>query len=226
MPQIVTPRGKFHYTLQPLYAGRKKMNKEQAQENLFLFYEIAQKYDLHYLLGWGTLLGAIREHDFIGHDEDIDLLLPSEETGKLLEMLWDLQQCDFYVSRYEHDFLSIMRGDEYIDIYIYAPYKEGVRLCHNTLFLPEHIIMETIEYTFLGKIFRIPKQYMQFLVAEYGEDWNVPIIYNVEHPSLKKVIYYKMKMYIKSIIPSRLLMITFFLQRRRAFKQCIDKYGL
>ena len=75
MPVIKAICGDISYTTYPLYLGIKKIDKIIARENLLLFKDIVSKHHIPFGLIAGTLLGAIREHDFIEHDEDVDLFL-------------------------------------------------------------------------------------------------------------------------------------------------------
>ena len=49
------------------------MNKLLAKSLLFEISDIFKKYDIIHFLHFGTLIGAMREHDFISYDNDIDL---------------------------------------------------------------------------------------------------------------------------------------------------------
>ena len=57
----------------PLFPGVKRIDKEIAFENLCLLKSILDANGIKFQLAFGTLLGVVREHDFIDHDEDIDL---------------------------------------------------------------------------------------------------------------------------------------------------------
>ena len=65
MAKIKTGVGVYHYSIKPLYVGRKKIDKQIAKENLLDFNSLAIKYKLKFGLAYGTLLGAVRESDFI-----------------------------------------------------------------------------------------------------------------------------------------------------------------
>jgi len=49
------------------------MNRQKAKEFLFDVISIFEKYNIKYYLDYGTLLGAIRENNFIKYDTDIDI---------------------------------------------------------------------------------------------------------------------------------------------------------
>lgn len=225
MATINTPLGKLHYTFKPLYNGRKRINKTIAKENLLLFNSIAIKYDLSYILGWGTLLGAIREHDFIEHDEDTDLIISKESLPKLLTMLWELQHIGFQVCRFERDLVSIMRQNEYIDLYVYAPYTHGILICHNTLFLPAKMLTELIDYSFLDQKFKIPKDYISYLVLEYGQDWQIPVVWAPQELSPLAILYYKLKLRFKHILPSSIINTLSSKRKRESYQDFIKRYN-
>ena len=65
---IDTPKGKYRYKFVPIFEGIKPLNKEIANENLKLLKEVCDRNHLTFLLFFGTLLGAVREHGFITHD--------------------------------------------------------------------------------------------------------------------------------------------------------------
>ena len=41
--------------------------------------------------------------------------------------------------------------------------------------LPEHFLLNTIKYNFLGKEFDIPRDYLKYLEVNYGKNWQTPI---------------------------------------------------
>ena len=205
MAYINTSRGKLEYKEKVVFLGIKQINKEISLENLKCVNQVLIKNKVKYGLMYGTLLGAVREHDFITWDEDIDLFVLSEDEEKLKDSIWDLQDYGFTMFRNDRDrtsIYSISRNGEYIDFYIFEPYCKGIRSAGcNRKFFPDELLSNTVLCDFKGSKLRIPKDYSKLLEIEFGSNWMTPIQYmNYEMSSIKKLLL-RLKFYIRNSLP-------------------------
>ena len=123
--KINTERGVYRYKFVPIFQGIKRIDKKIAHENLLILKRLCDEAGLKFILFYGSLLGAVREHDFITHDEDIDVVMYKSDMPKFLNLLFDLRKEGFELARYERrGFLSIIRKGEYIDVYFYGAYTQ------------------------------------------------------------------------------------------------------
>ena len=195
MAYIQTSKGKLHYKPQTLYVGIKQINKEISIENLEVVNKVLRKNGVRYSFTYGTLLGAIREHDFIAWDEDIDLYVLGEDEEKLKDSFWELIDEGFELLRYDKFWIySIGRNGEYIDFYIYKKLDNEIRYLNcNAFFMPTEITDNIINYEFKGGLYPVPRDYEKFLVIMYGKNWMTPLKYaNFEMSWFQKT---KMKLF-------------------------------
>lgn len=196
------------------------------KKNLLDFKKLADENNLKFCLYKGTLLGAIRENDFITHDEDTDLSILEEDKDALFELTFKLQKIGFEIIRFERrGILSIMRNNEYIDFYIFKKYAPNIRACGN-IFVLERFLFETTLYEFKSKKFRVPEDYFSCLNILYGKDWMNPIKYANFKMSAVQILSSKLRMKIKDLLPNQLF---FFLlkinarKRKKIFDQKINE---
>ena len=201
MPRIKTSQGYFKYKSHPVFVGIKRIDKKISEENLSIIKDFLDFHNLSFGLIAGTLLGAIREHDFISHDEDIDLFVLEEQQDQLLDLLPQLHNIGFVVARYDRrGLLSIIRNGEYIDLYIFKKIGKGIRHCCGWC-IPETYLENTISFSFKNHFFKIPKQYEQYLRYQYGDNWKTPIQYVNYELSPYKRKFYEWKERIKELLP-------------------------
>ena len=75
-------------------------------EILLKFDEFCKKHDLHYVLYYGTLLGAARHQGFIPWDDDIDIAMPRPDYQRLLKLYYEDKEVigeNLYMLSGEHD---------------------------------------------------------------------------------------------------------------------------
>ncbi|MBO1926352.1 hypothetical protein J3998_02075 [Thiomicrorhabdus sp. 6S2-11] len=196
MEKIKTSSGGYEYEPTALYYGRKIIDKSIASENLLLLKSVLDKDGVFFGLIYGTLLGAYRDNDFISHDEDADIYILDEDRIKVIDLLFFLREKGFEVARYENDLLSVIRKNDYIDIYIFKK-SFGGRKCNGD-FLPNRFFKKTSKIEFLGCIFNAPGTVEDFLEFAYGKTWKTPI---KNKPAEVKSFSSKIKSLLRKILP-------------------------
>ena len=169
----------FEYTEVALFHGRKLIDRKISKENLEILNGILQKTNCIYGLIFGTLLGAIREGNFIEHDEDVDIYMLSEFKTDLLRLLPFLREKGIELIRFEDNLISVMRNNEYIDIYFFEPqrkwYFKKLRVHDNKYEMDAISLENPIKVLFLGMNIPIPSNARKLLRKTYGKNWKVPI---------------------------------------------------
>ncbi|MBR1543171.1 MAG: LicD family protein [Bacteroidaceae bacterium] len=178
MASIKTPKGRLHYKPVNIYLGIKQIDRGIAFENLKVVIRVLREVGIRVSPAYGTLLGIIRENNFIEWDEDIDLFILSEDKDKLLSALWTMRDEGLELvreARCGHLF-SVMRKGEYIDFYIMDKISPEVRTGYGDLFMLEKHLTDLVDYDFRGLTISVPRQYEECLEFLYG-DWRTPVKY-------------------------------------------------
>lgn len=221
-----TSKGWFHYRRKYLYLGIKKIDKAVAFDNLKIFQDLLNSEGIDIFPAYGTLLGLVRDHDFITWDEDIDLYILKEDESKLEDFLFTLKDNGFALVRYERSGLySFMRNGEYIDIYVLEDIGNGIRNNAGDLFFEEDF-KDVVNYDFKGITLKIPKNHDRHLEFLYG-DWQTPVQYTDYKLNALQKFKMKLLVLIKYSLPDKLY---FSLLRKhhknnyeRFFKKCRDR---
>ena len=202
MPKIKLSDGTYiKYTTIPLYRGVKIIDKEKSLTNLILLKQILDKHKVKFQLAYGTLLGAIRDKDFISHDEDIDLIILEEDKNMFMNTLSILIENGFRIARYDRrGLLSIIRNGEYIDLYFFDKLDDEIRTCSGML-CPATFLENVSLIDFKGENFYAPTDYVGFFEYEYGDDWMTPIKWANFEPSYFHVLKMNLRMKIRDILP-------------------------
>lgn len=194
MNEINTNNGIYKYIEILFENGKKKINIEVSKNNLLSLKECFDKGRLSFGLIYGTLLGAIRENNFIEHDEDTDIFILKEHELILIELLFELRKYGFEVARYTPKLLSVIKDGEYIDIYFFQKYGKNTRECEGYI-IKSSFLENLVEYKFLGEIFNIPENPKKLLMHLYGNDWETP---KENTPASNYGLYLKIKFLIKN----------------------------
>jgi hypothetical protein len=150
------------------------MDKDEATECLLKVREIFQKYNITFWLVGGTLLGAVRDGDFIPWDTDIDLAFYATDDPKLMPAIRDMQDFGLKVIRTCNidNWFQAKKNLICIGFASNWPYRQAMWRWYR-FYEPFDVYSELIEWPFLGKKFLIPKRYECYLETHYG-DWRTP----------------------------------------------------
>ena len=210
-----------------LYVGNKQIDRAIAFENFKTVSEILSKTKINWGPVYGTLLGIVRDSDFIEWDKDIDLYVLEEEEEDFKDTLWEFIKADFKIIRYERRGLySIRRNGEYIDFYIFRKISPELRYDGGVGFIFDKYLTNTQKFNFKGTIINIPEEYDEFLTYHYG-DWHTPVQWADFELSNFKIFLVKMANLIKRNLPDWLYYYILKKHHTKSFEKfkqkCIKK---
>ena len=134
------------------------LDKTIAKENLLILKNIFNKNNLFFYLIDGTLLGAIRDKDFIDNDNDTDIRIFYNDIPKLLHCVPELIEHGLEPLRISDNEISFVKNNEYIDIEFL---KEKTRFTNHF-----------DKINFCETEFNIPSNVEEYLTLCYG-NWRV-----------------------------------------------------
>ncbi|WP_460810629.1 LicD family protein [Microlunatus endophyticus] len=138
------------------------------------------------MLAYGTLLGAVREGDFLAHDDDVDMLIPipaatRDDVEKALAPLADqLRARGWRVSRpnsYTNFHLTDPGTRLHVDVFPLLVDGSSASLHMEEMRLrpiPTRIVLPPKPFTFLGRDVLVPADPEAFLEERYGAGWSTP----------------------------------------------------
>ncbi len=170
------------------------IDRDIALENMVLIRDLLGKRGIVPFLHYGTLLGAMRERDFIPYDDDADMGLYGRDKDAFLKTFPDLEAAGFSIvyirddgytkTKHSEDASSnfrmykFKRKEQELDIFLAyekkAIFGKGWDI-DGRVTIPHRFLatLDTVE--FLGHSFAAPHDPIGFLRNLYGETWNVPI---------------------------------------------------
>jgi tetratricopeptide (TPR) repeat protein len=155
--------------------------REDALENLRDIYTVCNKLNVPIFPFAGTLLGIIREGDFIAHDTDMDFAIKLEDYSSLLitELVGNRFQFEGSFGKLEKGYeLRFIKRNIQIDIFFF--YDNPNYNCtyyydnYGKLYEVRYKKFELKEFMFKNIKIQIPNNPEEFLRQQYGDDWRTP----------------------------------------------------
>ncbi len=156
-----------------------EISQDDARELLLHTQDVFLHNGMDVYLSFGTLLGAVRDKNFVKGDFDVDVFVKNED--KLLLSLWDIRQGGLKLIRVlphkVYTFRLATNPKCYIDVYIMRKsFSLWGFYCYelNGLMIPKKYLQEG-KISFLGRSFKCPAKPENLLRFWYTETWKTPI---------------------------------------------------
>ena len=155
--------------------------QEYGKEILRILNTVSQKTKVKYWLEFGTLLGKVRENNFIGHDINFDIGVMKEELTP--DFLMELEKNGFVrktILSFEDGLKSLTYIYKGIVIELFIFEREGDKvLCYMENEKQERYVYRLTNTTlkeveFMGIQTFIPRNSMRRLLEIYGSHFNIP----------------------------------------------------
>jgi len=152
-------------------------NKEVGKANLLEVKRVFNKHGIEFILAFGTLLGAVRDRDFITWDSDTDILCFREDYLKIEPAFQELESLGFFIPRTNIPLQDhyLIRDGEKIDINWLVDNGHGEMMYMDWIKWNKKYFKRPFpEIDFCGEKFKVNSNHLEFLEITYGKDWMIP----------------------------------------------------
>lgn len=226
MACIKTSRGFLDYKSHLLYFGNKVINKSNMLDNLKILSSYLDKVGINWGPAFGTLIGIIRNDDFLPWNPAFDAYILREDEERFKDVLWPLiDDEDFELVRYERRGLYfIRRNDEYVKVFVLHKISSDVRHTGGSDFIHEKYLQNTIKWNFKGINLNVPQEVDEYLSFQYG-DWIVPKQTVWYKQRILERVFHWAKVLIQDKLPDSLYYAYIYNHRQNDFKRFKQKCG-
>lgn len=174
MRSIKTSKGNLEYNSRFLYLGNKQINPQIMIEDLQILSVYLDKIDICWGPAFGTLIGIVRNDDFIPWLPNFDIFILKEDEERFKDVLWLLMDEGFSLVRYERRGLYYLeRKGEFFKIFVLRKISSEIRHTGGSDFIHEKYLQNTVKWDFKGVELNVPQELDEYLSFQYG-DWIVP----------------------------------------------------
>ena len=229
MRSIKTSKGWLEYNNQYLYLGDKKINPQVMIEDLKILSFYLDKIDICWGPAFGTLIGIVRNDDFIPWIPNFDVFILKEDEERFKDVLWLLKEEGFQLVRYERRGLYYLeRKGEYFKIFVLRKISSEIRHTGGSDFVYEKYLQNTVKWDFKGVELNVPQELDEYLSFQYG-NWIVPAQTKFYKRSLWGQFLLKAEMWIQDHLSDNIYYYWTYKHRKkdfRKFKQHCEKNGI
>jgi len=154
-------------------AGSKKFLSDSLNNTLLKIVRLLHSYNINdWFIGYGTLLGIVRNNSCINMDDDVDIVLNIKQKHLLIKLIEDNK---FKIVTLKEDFMKVVINDSIPPIDFYLATVDGSANFNDTW---EKTTWSNVYPLLIRKwndvnLF-LPSNYISKLVNRYGNDWKIP----------------------------------------------------
>ena len=160
----------------------KKINKKHYTKDLLDTKKILDKENITFWLIFGTLLGAIRENDFLKWDDNINIAIYKEDLLPKYNILKNKFISNNFIVRKipkpKGTKINLYKNNHKIAIeglYLDPSYKNNKYRLSNKFKHPRKYFEEYGKINFIGETFRVPSPVEKYLKFLY-KNWKIPVL--------------------------------------------------
>lgn len=155
------------------------MKREDAVHIVLAVKKILDEHQIPFMPMFGTLLGIIRQNDFIPYDHDIDMCIWDKDREALVELIPEFEKAGVHFACcVEPEIYTFQYETANIDFYVILPAPKPYTKRMYTIqthYISKKYFKAMEKVDFLGTQFDIPANPKRLLKYWYGRTWNIPI---------------------------------------------------
>ena len=153
-------------------------NQDKLNNTLLMIIKLLNEHEIKdWFIGFGTLLGIVRDNSCINHDDDVDIVIDESNFDKIVKILDEnnFQRNYGYGIGLSRNIIKTVENDMYSSIDFYTSRKNDKG---DVFVIWENVIWSEcyplVEYTWKNEKLYFPKNYISNLSNRYGESWRTP----------------------------------------------------
>lgn len=144
---------------------------KQLQKIYSYFIKILLKHNIDFILFYGTVLGIVRENDFICGDDDIDVIIDKKYYNKILKIISKYNIC---IGINNKNLIQLFLDDlGPFDIYFYEIKNNKIYIPWENDVYNMDLILPPKKINFYNYNVYIPNKSKQFVSSYYGYFWKI-----------------------------------------------------